>query len=120
MREMGTLAGVPIEPQEQTDLLDACISGAGVIGGGVPGGGFQIASSLDEPRLIITQLGVMMRYGCLCLNRSSVKLMSCPQAESSVSGQIGRGSTCRHSPRPKVLRRACGWKMSKRLKGCRK
>ncbi|KAH9948992.1 ribosomal protein S5 domain 2-type protein [Amylocystis lapponica] len=39
MREMGTLAGVPIEPPEQTELLDACISGAGVIGGGVPGAG---------------------------------------------------------------------------------
>jgi len=39
MREMGKLAGVPIEPQEQTELLDACVSGAGVIGGGVPGAG---------------------------------------------------------------------------------
>ncbi|KAK0212677.1 phosphomevalonate kinase [Desarmillaria ectypa] len=39
MREMGTLADVPIEPEEQTKLLDACISLAGVIGGGVPGAG---------------------------------------------------------------------------------
>ncbi|KAH9832217.1 ribosomal protein S5 domain 2-type protein [Rhodofomes roseus] len=39
MREMGKLSGVPIEPQEQTDLLDACVFGAGVIGGGVPGAG---------------------------------------------------------------------------------
>lgn len=39
MREMGTLAGVPIEPEEQTKLLDACVSQAGVIGGGVPGAG---------------------------------------------------------------------------------
>lgn len=38
MREMGNLSGVPIEPPEQTELLDACMSGAGVIGGGVPGG----------------------------------------------------------------------------------
>lgn len=38
MREMGTLSGVPIEPPEQTKLLDTCVSGAGVIGGGVPGG----------------------------------------------------------------------------------
>lgn len=38
MREMGSLSGVPIEPPEQTKLLDACVSGAGVIGGGVPGG----------------------------------------------------------------------------------
>ncbi|THV05033.1 phosphomevalonate kinase [Dendrothele bispora CBS 962.96] len=37
MRKMGTAAGVPIEPPEQTKLLDVCISHAGVIGGGVPG-----------------------------------------------------------------------------------
>lgn len=39
MREMGNLSGVPIEPIEQTTLLDACASQAGVIGGGVPGAG---------------------------------------------------------------------------------
>jgi phosphomevalonate kinase len=38
MREMGTLANVPIEPEPQTRLLDACMSYAGVIAGGVPGG----------------------------------------------------------------------------------
>ncbi|CCM01462.1 uncharacterized protein FIBRA_03516 [Fibroporia radiculosa] len=39
MREMGNLSGVPIEPPEQTKLLDGCVAGAGVIGGGVPGAG---------------------------------------------------------------------------------
>jgi len=39
MRKMGELSGVPIEPKEQTALLDACVSQAGVIGGGVPGAG---------------------------------------------------------------------------------
>ncbi|KAF5370682.1 hypothetical protein D9758_001804 [Tetrapyrgos nigripes] len=39
MRKMGVEAGVPIEPEEQTRLLDACVSQAGVIGGGVPGAG---------------------------------------------------------------------------------
>lgn len=38
MQEMGKLAGVPIEPPEQTELLKACVSVAGVVGGGVPGG----------------------------------------------------------------------------------
>jgi hypothetical protein len=38
MREMGNLSGVPIEPPEQTRLLDACFALSGVIGGGVPGG----------------------------------------------------------------------------------
>ncbi|KAF7361881.1 Phosphomevalonate kinase [Mycena venus] len=39
MREMGTLSGVPIEPIEQTKLLDLCVSQPGIIGGGVPGAG---------------------------------------------------------------------------------
>lgn len=39
MKEMGTFSGVPIEPDEQTRLLDVCVSQAGVIGGGVPGAG---------------------------------------------------------------------------------
>lgn len=38
IREMGELAGVPIEPLEQTKLLDICCFQAGVVGGGVPGG----------------------------------------------------------------------------------
>ncbi|TFK54229.1 phosphomevalonate kinase [Heliocybe sulcata] len=37
MRQMGKLSDVPIEPPEQTSLLDACVAQAGVIGGGVPG-----------------------------------------------------------------------------------
>jgi len=42
MREMGKLSGVEIEPKQQTQLLDASVSMAGVIGGGVPGaGGFD-------------------------------------------------------------------------------
>ncbi|KAG6880324.1 hypothetical protein C0992_011073 [Termitomyces sp. T32_za158] len=39
MKEMGELSGVPIEPAEQTKLLNSCVSLAGVIGGGVPGAG---------------------------------------------------------------------------------
>lgn len=51
MREMGTLAGVPIEPPEQTELLDACVGVAGVIGGGVPGGTLPILSSSSNTEL---------------------------------------------------------------------
>ena len=36
---MGELSGVPIEPPEQTALLNTCVSVAGVVGGGVPGAG---------------------------------------------------------------------------------
>ncbi|TFK26468.1 Phosphomevalonate kinase [Coprinopsis marcescibilis] len=39
MRQMGNLSGVPIEPPEQTRLLNSCVGQAGVIGGGVPGAG---------------------------------------------------------------------------------
>lgn len=45
MCEMGNLSGVPIEPQEQTALLDACVSQAGVIGGGVPGGEIYVVTT---------------------------------------------------------------------------
>jgi phosphomevalonate kinase len=38
MREMGAATTAEIEPEQQTALLDACISLPGVIGGGVPGG----------------------------------------------------------------------------------
>ncbi|CAE6517986.1 unnamed protein product [Rhizoctonia solani] len=39
MRAMGKSSGVPIEPPEQTQLLDACCALPGIIGGGVPGAG---------------------------------------------------------------------------------
>ncbi|KAG0706108.1 ribosomal protein S5 domain 2-type protein [Suillus ampliporus] len=39
MRRMGDLAGVEIEPAQQTHLLDQSIEQAGVVGGGVPGAG---------------------------------------------------------------------------------
>ncbi|GAA5908701.1 hypothetical protein JCM6882_008178 [Rhodosporidiobolus microsporus] len=39
MRYMGEQSGVPIEPPEQTKLLDACSAIPGVIGAGVPGAG---------------------------------------------------------------------------------
>lgn len=38
MKGMGELAGVPIEPDGQTKLLDACLACEGVLGCGVPGG----------------------------------------------------------------------------------
>ncbi|KAG7382745.1 phosphomevalonate kinase [Phytophthora pseudosyringae] len=39
MREMGTSAGVPIEPPEQTAILDATVAIPGVLLAGVPGAG---------------------------------------------------------------------------------
>lgn len=39
LRKMGEYSDVPIEPQEQTELLDACMQVPGVIMAGVPGAG---------------------------------------------------------------------------------
>jgi phosphomevalonate kinase len=39
MKNMGDRAGVPIEPAEQTQLLDLCMEIPGVIMAGVPGAG---------------------------------------------------------------------------------
>jgi len=39
MRKMGELSGLPIEPRQQSELLDASIVIPGVVGGGVPGAG---------------------------------------------------------------------------------
>lgn len=47
IREMGTLSDVPIEPESQTELLDAVGTVDGVYGGVVPGaGGFDAVSLL--------------------------------------------------------------------------
>ena len=49
IREMSTKADVPIEPRVQTQLLDACSTIPGVIGGVVPGaGGFDAIALLVE------------------------------------------------------------------------
>ncbi len=47
MKRMGEAAGVPIEPDEQTRLLDLCTKVEGVIGGGVPGGESLSSSALE-------------------------------------------------------------------------
>lgn len=43
MREMGELSNVPIEPPEQSNLLNGCLAKPGVVGGGVPGGQFSLS-----------------------------------------------------------------------------
>jgi hypothetical protein len=52
MREMGRLAGVPIEPDEQYRLLNSTSSLPGVIGGGVPGGMHLYCTSSYSQQLI--------------------------------------------------------------------
>ena len=49
IREMSRLSDVPIEPEEQSRLLDACSQVEGVIGGVVPGaGGYDAIALLME------------------------------------------------------------------------
>ena len=49
IRDMSRLSGVPVEPEEQTKLLDACTEVEGVIGGVVPGaGGFDAIALLVQ------------------------------------------------------------------------
>lgn len=49
IREMSKASGVPIEPEEQSQLLDACSRVSGVVGGVVPGaGGYDAIALLVE------------------------------------------------------------------------
>ncbi|PNS18375.1 hypothetical protein CAC42_6192 [Sphaceloma murrayae] len=51
IREMSEASGVPIEPGEQTRLLDACEGVDGVVGGVVPGaGGYDAVALVIEDR----------------------------------------------------------------------
>jgi len=51
IRTMSAKSGVPIEPPEQTQLIDACEAVTGVVGGVVPGaGGYDAISLLIEDK----------------------------------------------------------------------
>ena len=51
IREMSAKSGVPIEPEVQTKLIDACCRLPGVVGGVVPGaGGFDAVALLIEDK----------------------------------------------------------------------
>ncbi|QDS74372.1 hypothetical protein FKW77_005072 [Venturia effusa] len=58
IQEMSRLSGVPVEPPEQTKLIDACSAVDGVIGGVVPGaGGYDaIALLIEDKEEVITRL----------------------------------------------------------------
>lgn len=54
IREMGEKSGVPIEPPQQTALLDYCAGLKGVVGGVVPGaGGFDAIVLLVEDKEVV-------------------------------------------------------------------
>lgn len=58
IREMSKASGVPIEPPQQTQLLDACSTVSGVVGGVVPGaGGYDaIVLLLEDKEEVIGEL----------------------------------------------------------------
>jgi phosphomevalonate kinase len=58
IREMSKASGVPIEPPQQTALLDACSAVSGVVGGVVPGaGGYDaIVLLLEDKEEVIAEL----------------------------------------------------------------
>ncbi|KAJ9648101.1 phosphomevalonate kinase [Coniosporium apollinis] len=64
-REMSKCSGVPVEPESQTRLLDACSSVPGVVGGVVPGaGGFDaVALLIEDKEEVISELsGLLERW----------------------------------------------------------
>jgi hypothetical protein len=79
MREMGQLSGVEIEPKQQTELLDASVSMAGVIGGGVPGGKCPSPLSpfyLSMFLIFDAQPVGLMPCGCLSVSHLRTRLES--------------------------------------------
>ncbi|WWC92561.1 phosphomevalonate kinase [Kwoniella dendrophila CBS 6074] len=81
-REMSELSGVPIEPPEQTRLLDACSKLPGVIGGGVPGAGGYDALFL----LIIDSPSVLSKVDNLWLEWKEMSV--CPLLAKQSDGGL--------------------------------
>jgi phosphomevalonate kinase len=63
IQEMSRLSGVPVEPMEQTRLIDACSEIEGVIGGVVPGaGGYDaIALLVEDKEEVIANLQKLLK-----------------------------------------------------------
>ncbi|KAL9601082.1 MAG: hypothetical protein Q9219_002792 [cf. Caloplaca sp. 3 TL-2023] len=63
VREMSLKADVPIEPDVQTQLLDACCRIEGVVGGMVPGaGGFDAVALLVEDKALVPLQDFLRTY----------------------------------------------------------
>lgn len=62
IRQMGEKSGVPIEPPQQTKLLDFCSKIKGVVGGVVPGaGGFDaIVLLVEDKEEVMTSLNTAL------------------------------------------------------------
>ncbi len=64
IRQMSTTSGVPIEPPQQTELLDFCSKQEGVVGGVVPGaGGFDaIVLFVENNDTIVSRLKMTLSH----------------------------------------------------------
>nr|AMB19700.1 phosphomevalonate kinase 1 [Taraxacum kok-saghyz] len=91
MRQMGEAAGIPIEPESQTRLLDVSMDTEGVLLGGVPGaGGFDavfaitLSDSTDKLTKIWSSHNVLaLVYGSHRYVRFSPKIISSAQVSLS-------------------------------------
>lgn len=121
MREMGQLSGVPIEPIEQTRLLNTCVSLAGVIGGGVPGG---MLITCFHPHFIRPQADRFMQLVVTMPSGSwSATLWTHIQTNdlwnvSSVSGNVTRNCRSRRYLRLRAWRKERASKGSRTSKDC--
>lgn len=78
IREMGKLSGVPIEPPEQTELIDAVTAAVpGVIGGVVPGaGGYDaVVLLVQDDEVTITEVKAFLKKWTDEKKNGTVKLL---------------------------------------------
>ena len=95
MREMGELTGADIEPPQQTLLLNLCVSQAGIIGGGVPGGKL-VVHPLRFMCSCLLKLADMTLSGCLSVTQLIVPPTPGRRTASGVSGASTPTSTYHH------------------------
>ena len=117
---MGAGSGVPIEPAEQTKLIDSCVAQAGVIGGGVPGGmssSLSVALVYFLPTMAdrlstVPQLEVTTRSGFSSATQLPASRIRAQRKRLNTSGPSTRSSAFHHYLRRKVWQKAQGSKRS--------
>ena len=110
-REMSTKSGVPIEPQVQTELLDACCKVLGVVGGVVPGAGGYDAIALlvvDKPEIIAGLQEVLSNYRAtseesgLAAKIGKVRLLGVRQEMDGIRVEDSKGYNFWHRQRSRT------------------
>lgn len=112
MKEMGTLSGVPIEPEEQTNLLNTCTSLPGVIGGGVPGGKLLVSNPSARNimlNVLREQLEATTPSGCSSATPPAVNPTNHPLNVSKMSGATTNNSVSHLCPPKKAWLKEFPW-----------